>query len=343
MGMEGMEQKDGDALTPREEPGEQVKTSPPPASEPAPESNAAAPEPAPRRRVVLPVVLFVATCLSTLFAGMISSIPGNVDLMLFVQENLGLLLWRGFQYGGTLMAILLAHEMGHYIQTRRYGVPATLPLFIPMPLTPIGTMGAVILQRGGVADRKANFDIAISGPLAGLVIALPALVIGLQYSHYETLPSHGTVVLFGEPLLVQWLIHWQFPEMLPNQEAVLHPIAFAGWVGIFITALNLIPISQLDGGHILYGLLGRRAHTAARILWSSAVAAMIYGSLFVSEQLAGWSVMLFLTWLIGIRHPPTADDSVPLGRGRIILGWLTLAFLIIGFTPFPIYERHMGG
>ena len=269
--------------------------------------------PLPQRRPWTPYLLFVATFLSTFFAG-------------------------GPQYAGALMTILLAHEMGHYLQSVRYGVPASLPMFIPMPLTPIGTMGAVILQRGGVADRKALFDIAISGPLAGLAVALPALIVGLKHSEVIS-AFHGGVFVFGEPLLIKWLIRWQFGPIMPGMDVALHPIAFAAWVGILITALNLFPISQLDGGHILYALLRRRAHAVARLIWGGSVAAMIWGGIYVDQQAFSWSLMLFLTWLMGIRHPPTANDSVPLGWVRVCLGWLTLAFLIIGFTPFPIYEN----
>jgi membrane-associated protease RseP (regulator of RpoE activity) len=295
-------------------------------------------EPPVRRRVILPIVLFAATCLTTFFAGAETVIPPHANQN-WLTDNLARVLTAGFQYSGVLMGILLAHEMGHFLQSVRYGVPASFPLFIPMPFNPIGTMGAVILQRSGRADRKAMFDIAISGPLAGLVLALPALIVGLSYSQIALLPRHGTGMFLGEPLIVKWLIRWQFGTIPPGQDVMLHPIGLAGSWGIFITALNLIPISQLDGGHILYTLLGKWAHVVARLLWQGALVAMIYGGLFVSPQIFGWSLMLFLVWLIGLRHPPTSDDQVPLGRVRCWLGWLTLLFFVIGFTPFPIYEK----
>lgn len=263
----------------------------------------------PRR--MLPLILFAATCVSTFLVG-------------------------GLEYSAALMAILVAHEMGHFLQARRYGVPASWPWFIPMPISPLGTMGAVIVQSSGYADRKQMFDIGITGPLAGLVLAIPITIWGLQGSRIENLEAFGDGLSFGNPPLLLWLAEWHFGKpLLPNQDFVLTPLLFAGWVGILITALNLIPIGQLDGGHILYGLICRRAHSVARLLLSAAVIwTMATGNW-------SYSVMIFLMLTMGVRHPPTRDDSVPLGPFRIVLGWLTLAFVLIGFTPNPIslHER----
>ncbi|MFO1021260.1 MAG: site-2 protease family protein [Planctomycetales bacterium] len=264
----------------------------------------------PRPSVVLPLILFFLTCLSTWAVG-------------------------GWEYSLALMSILLAHEMGHFLQCVRYRVPATLPLFIPMP-TIIGTMGAVIVQRGRHADRKQMFDIAVSGPLAGLVVAIPALIWGLNHSNVAPIPTDRFVYHFGEPLLVQWLVFWKFGPLLPGEDTFMHPVAMAGWVGIFITALNLLPVSQLDGGHILYCLLGKKAHLVAVNLWRLALLVVIIGGTFYDPSLYSWTVMLFLIWLMGLRHPATRNDDVPLGPGRRYLGWATLAFILIGFTPNPI-------
>lgn len=240
------------------------------------------------------------------------------------------LLLNGVYYAGALMLILLAHEMGHYLQARRYGVPATLPYFIPMPISPFGTMGAVIVQGAGVADRKVLFDIAVTGPIAGLVFALPITFAGLLNVQVAPLdPTVGTV-LYGDPLILKWMIHSIHGPLAPGEEVVLNPLLFAGWVGIFITALNLIPIGQLDGGHILYTLIGKRAHSVAIMLLGLAVGYMIY-----SEYYA-YGLMVLLLLLMGPRHPPTADDTVPLGIGRKIVGWLSIAFVVIGLTPMPL-------
>ncbi len=227
------------------------------------------------------------------------------------------------------MTTLLAHELGHFLQARRYGVPASLPFFIPMPVSPIGTMGAVIVMQPGRGDRRSLFDIAITGPLAGLVFALLFSVLGLHMSQVVDVNNDQFALKLGEPLLFKALAYLTFGPLNESRDVALHPIAFAGWVGIFITALNLVPIGQLDGGHILYALLLRRAHRVAQALLVGAAVAIVIGGYW------GWLVMFLLLMLIGPIHPPTANDYVPLGPVRTILGWLSLLFVLIGFTPTP--------
>jgi membrane-associated protease RseP (regulator of RpoE activity) len=221
--------------------------------------------------------------------------------------------------------------MGHYLQAKRYGVPASLPYFIPLPISPLGTMGAVIVQGAGVANRKMLFDIAIRGPLAGLVVALPIAYIGVLQVTQIAVPDAGAPI-YGDPLLLRWMIELVHGPLGEGEEVVLNPLLFAGWVGIFITALNLIPIGQLDGGHILYTLIGRRAHLVARLLLLGAVAFMIY------TRDPAYGLIVLLLFIFGPLHPPTANDRVPLGWPRVLLGWLTLAFILIGFTPHPISD-----
>lgn len=283
-------------------------------------------------RSKLPLILFILTCLSTFIVGGYNHrpfvpVPNQFAELYAHIQNIGwnTFLFRGFSYAGPVMLILLSHEMGHYLQSKRYHIPATQPFFIPMPLSPFGTMGAVILQRGGIANRKQMFDIAVSGPLAGLVFALP-------FAYWGTLNS--TVGLkqgmsFGEPLILQWMVTLVHGPLADNQEVILNPMLFAGWVGIFITALNLLPIGQLDGGHILYMLIGKRANLVAKLFMCSAICYMTYTNEY------GYSLLILLLLFFGITHPPTADDSVPLGPMRIIIGWLTLAFFVIGFTVTP--------
>jgi Zn-dependent protease len=285
----------------------------------------------------LAILLFTATCISVFLAGL-SPGGGFLQAAGQLQEawQKGLLWpawWMMFAdgaiYFGALMTILFAHEMGHFLQARRYGIPANGPYFIPFPiLSPFGTMGAVIIQGAGVADRKSMFDIAISGPLAGLVFALPITAIGIAQSHF--VPTGPGVVIFHDPLLIQLMARWIHGGVPANHELTRNAWLFAGWVGIFITALNLMPIGQLDGGHILYTLIGRRAHGVAISLLFAAIAFMIF------ERQISYALIVLLLIIAGPRHHPTADDSVPLGAGRILLGWLTLAFLILGFTPRPI-------
>lgn len=255
-------------------------------------------------RLLVPALLFLATCYTTFKTG-------------------------GIAYAGPLMLILLCHEFGHYIQARLYRVPASLPYFIPMPGTPLGTMGAVIAMSGHMGNRKALFDIGISGPLAGLVPALVCCVVGLEWSEVITVPPVGFGGQLGEPLLFKLLIYGLYGPLPNNQTVALHALGLAGWVGILITSLNLIPIGQLDGGHILYALLRKKAHWIASLLLAAAIVAVL------ATRNYQWSLMLLLLVLMGPHHPPTANDDMPLGTGRTILGWLTLSFVIIGFTPTP--------
>lgn len=256
----------------------------------------------------------------------------RIAFVLFVATCFSTWLSAGWVYSSALMAILLAHELGHFMQAVRHQVPASPPFFIPFPLSPFGTMGAVIAQAGGVANRRQMFDIAISGPLAGLVLALPIAWWGVSQSTLVEMIPGDDALIFGDPLVLQWMIERIHGAKPPDTEVALNPLLFAGWVGIFITALNLMPIGQLDGGHILYCLIGRRAHGVALCVVASAVGYMAYTRDF------GYAVMVLMVLAMGTRHPPTSDDRASLGPLRIVLGWLTLSFVLIGFTPRPIFQ-----
>lgn len=280
-----------------------------------------APPPVRARRWRPPLLLFIATCLSTVLAG------GGahwVDGWWVAYD-----LHDGLIYALSLMTILACHEAGHFFQAHRYGVYASFPYFLPMPFLPLGTLGAVIGMDARVGDRKALFDIGITGPLAGLVPTIAFCIIGLRLSTPSTgLPDPGGHVL-GSSILFSHLVQTTLGPLAPDWSIDLHPMAMAGWVGLLVTALNLLPIGQLDGGHILYGLLRKKAHFVATFLLAAAlVAVVLFGFWW-------WWLMLFLLILMGPKHPPTAGDDVPLGMGRIVLGWLTLAFILIGFTPKP--------
>lgn len=268
-----------------------------------------------RRMYPWSVILFFAACASTWYVG------GQTGTKF---DNTA-----GLTYSAAVMGILLAHELGHYLQALRYGVPASPPMFIPMPLPPLGTMGAVILQGAGFANRKVLFDIAITGPLAGLVVALPVAWWGLQDSTIITIAPNQAAMIFGDPLILEWMYELRHGVLAPNQEVVLNPLLHAGWVGIFITAVNLVPVGQLDGGHILYTLIGRKAHWVAYGIIIGAVSWM------VATKNPTFMLMILLLCGFGLRHPPSSDDTVPIGGFRTILAWLTLAFVPIGFTPVP--------
>ena len=230
-------------------------------------------------------VLLILTFVSCFYKGLTSgSSPGLLMLIQGIPvppEIWSEMLWDGFQYSLGVMLILFAHEMGHYLQAVRYHVAASPPFFIPMPILPFGTMGAVIVQRSGYGDRKKLFDIGISGPLAGLVFALPIAWFGALWSEVRSrLEFEGGSLEFGDPLIMQWMYEWVHGPLGPNDVIMLNPLLFAGWVGIFITALNLIPIGQLDGGHVLYALIGKRAHTVAMLLIYSILGYMIFTNNF---------------------------------------------------------------
>jgi len=299
----------------------------------------------------LPIILFVATCFTTFFAGThiaevfvaameramanepAASQPGSpVAVHIDLEGILPSLLRNGLIYSACVMTILLCHEMGHYFQARRYRVPASLPWFIPMPFGPVGTMGAVIGMRPGFGDRKAIFDIGITGPLAGLVPTMIFAVAGLQFSHVENVPPNA--LQYGDPLLLRALYSMKFGPIADGQDVTMNPMLFAAWVGLLITSINLIPIGQLDGGHVLYALLRKKAHHVASWLLTAAVVAVVAAA--VVYHYPTWILMLLLLLAMGPRHPPTANDNVPLGPLRVVLGWLTLAFVLVGFTPMPV-------
>jgi membrane-associated protease RseP (regulator of RpoE activity) len=291
----------------------------------------------PQRRRFLPLALFLATCLCTYAAGAYRWLPvpfgidpANGDVWNF-HAALQILVtnWRdGLTYMGCVMAILLAHEFGHFLMTVRYRVPATYPIFLPLPIMMMtGTMGAVIGMEGYRANRRQMFDIGLAGPLAGLVLTVPMVWIGIKIAHPDTLSSAG--LIFGDPLLAKWLMHWLRPD-LPSGAVPHNAVYMAGWVGMFVTGLNMMPVSQLDGGHVIYGLFLKRGHWIARAFLLSAIAFVILSGQY------SWTLMVVLVTLIGVDHPPTSNDRMPLGRFRTILGLLSLSLPILCFTPFRL-------
>jgi Zn-dependent protease len=298
------------------------------------------PPPPISRRIALPVLLFIMTCGSTFWIGLVMF--GDLALLLVQPDPrnpaaqlraLQQFLAGGWQnavvYMLAVMGILLAHEMGHFLQAVRYRVPASLPYFIPMPISVIGTMGAVIGMRGLQADRKELFDIGLSGPWAGLVLAIPISIAGVITA--DPFPLDAPVGLhLQDPLAFKMLMWFLRDDLLPGQELHLNPLLHAGWVGMLITGLNMLPISQLDGGHVAYAVLGRRAHWLAR---GVALAAILF---IVVAQQYGWILMLFLVLLIGVKHPPTSNDDVPLGWPRIVIGTVSLIIPVLCLAPIPI-------
>jgi len=287
-----------------------------------------------RRRVILPVVLFLATCLTTFMSGAFTGVeaPDEHTKLESVADILHYGWPAGLKYMVAVMSILLAHEMGHFLQAVRYKVPASLPFFIPMPLPPIGTMGAVIAMPSSRADRRQLFDIGISGPLAGLILAIPIAWFGIQSARVETIPvDPGGGFVLQDPLLFKAFIRVLHPDIKPGQDLMLNPLWLAGWVGMLITGLNMMPISQLDGGHVSYALFGRKpAHALAWVMVAAAIIFIVHSGRYE------WMLMLALVVYIGPAHPPTSDDYVPLGWGRRLIGLASLLIPVFCFVPTPI-------
>jgi membrane-associated protease RseP (regulator of RpoE activity) len=285
-------------------------------------------EETPFSKWILPLSLFIATIFTTLWAGAylpyIFGKRGPVDFLLDSPESL----WNGIPFSATLLLILATHEFGHYALSRIHGAPASLPLFIPGLPYFIGTFGAIIRLHGPIMNRRALFDIGVSGPLAGFIAALVALVVGLNLSTVvDRTATHGFQL--GEPLLLQfiaWLVVGSIP---PQADIVLHPIAFAAWFGLLVTSLNLLPIGQLDGGHVAYALWGRHQRTMAFVIVPILIVLGYIGW-------HGWWVWAFMSGLWGFGHPPVHDIHVPLGRVRVFVGWIAFAVLVLTFAPVPI-------
>lgn len=274
---------------------------------------------------LLPIGLFIVTIFTTLWAGAYQTYSGTtfgpLDFLLDSPASL----WQGIPFAATLLTILVTHELGHFVLSRIHRVPASLPLFIPGPPHVIGTFGAIIRMRGPILNRRALFDIGLAGPLAGFVVAVVALALGLSLSQVGT-SRYG--YHFGEPLLFKFMSWFVFGPLPQNAEVIIHPIGFAAWFGLFVTSLNLIPIGQLDGGHVAYALWGSRQRTMA-----FAIVPVLIVLGFV--EWPGWFVWAFMGGLWGLGHPPIRDPKPTLGTGRILLGWLALVVFVITFTPTP--------
>ena len=285
--------------------------------------------------------MFALTLASTTIVG--SRMQANFDrnLPFFDLERdiaAFALLWRnpmlllpGLPFSLTLLTILLAHEFGHYFACVYYRIDASLPYFLPAP-TFTGTLGAFIRIRAPIYSKRVLFDVGVAGPLAGFVFLLPALAIGLAFSKIIPGINHQGAFAFGTPALL-WLLERAVFPGIPTSDIYLHPVARAAWIGILATALNLLPIGQLDGGHILYSMVGDRHKLMSRVF---AALLVPIGIFFWS----GWLVWAVLLLLFGMRHPAIYDPS-ELGPGRKRLAWLSLAIFLVCFTLAPI--SYTGG
>lgn len=248
-------------------------------------------------------------------------------VFLFLATFASTSLAQGWMFGLTIVLLLLAHELAHFFTSRKYGVSATWPYFIPMPNI-FGTMGAVISMNEPMPSRKALFDIGISGPLAGIILAVPAMIYGLSLSHIDSVPSEGVYLFLGEPPLFQWLSALMLGPVPQGQHVVLHPVAFAAWAVLFITAINMVPVGQLDGGHVVYALFGKQARFVTYI----AIALFLFLGI---QYHPIWIFFLVVTVFISFWHPDPIDTHSPIGARRVILAALTYLLVALCFTPVP--------
>lgn len=287
-----------------------------------------------RPRCWLPAVLFVATALTAMavgarlefnFARGLPAYRTNTDLFpfLWLWHHPGYL-WLGWPFAAALLGILGVHELGHYLACRHYHLAATLPHFIPAP-TLIGTLGAFIYIRSPFRTRRQLFDIGVAGPLAGFVLAVPLLILGLAGSHIRVLGAGGALQ-FGWPPLMLWVWSWLRPGVAP-QAVALSPLARAAWIGLLATMLNLIPSGQLDGGHILYTFFPRMHRGVS---WAMVGLMVFMGWRFWD----GWYLWAVLLLLMRARHPFVPRDE-PVGAGRAVLAVAALAILALTFLPSP--------
>jgi Zn-dependent protease len=280
-----------------------------------------------RSRWWLHLALLLATIASTVYAASFLLDSGG-------SASLGDMLRAGGPFALTLLFILGVHEMGHYVAARYHNVKVTLPFFIPLPVPgSLGTLGAVIFIRSSLKTRKSLFDVGISGPLAGLVVALPLFVIGLLLPPIEFgAPINLVFRGLGVPPLLDGLGSLVVQGSL-SRAILLHPVALAAWFGVLLTALNLLPLGQFDGGHVAYALFGRSAWPVAYLVF---MALIVAGFLFWPT----WLVWAFLAGLTGLRHPPPHDDITPLDFRRRALGWVTILIFLLIIVPQPIIPRQ---
>jgi len=284
-----------------------------------------------RERWWLHALLLLLTFATTTYVGAgfaVNFRPGLLPSGGLVAGSLSGLVRGALSFSVPLLAILFAHEMGHYLLCRRYGIDASPPYFIPFPSL-VGTLGAFIRIRQPIATKRQLFDIGVAGPIAGFVVAIPLLLWGVAHSRPNLSPvlEEGTI-LFRYPLAVTWAQLLTIGRTFTSEQAVEHPVFVAAWFGLFVTALNLLPIGQLDGGHALYAVLGRFQR---KVAWPILAALALLGL-----KWPGWWLWVVITLVIGVGHPPVLDEDQPLdGRRLAIAGFVLLIFLVC-FAPVPI-------
>jgi membrane-associated protease RseP (regulator of RpoE activity) len=267
----------------------------------------------------LHIVLFILTMLSTLFVGAMQT---GADILKDPWK-----IYYGLPFALTLMIILLTHELSHYFASKKHGVNATLPYFIPAP-TIIGTFGAFIKMKSPIVTRKALMDIGASGPIAGFIVSVIAVMIGLHLSEIVPVAETKGALTLGDSILFSFLAQTILGVTPADSDILLNPVAFAGWIGLFVTSMNLIPVGQLDGGHIAFALLGEKQTRLSFIL-------VLVMSLLGVLLWEGWIIWAVLLLVLGLRHPPVISWEVPLDTRRKVIGWIAFLIFILTFIPVP--------
>jgi membrane-associated protease RseP (regulator of RpoE activity) len=273
------------------------------------------------------LLLFLLTALTTTLVPFASPFGAFSDLPLNEAIRDPRFWSLGLSFSIPLLAILGIHELGHMVACRRYGLPATYPYFIPAPIG-IGTFGAVIRIRAPITSRKALFDVGAAGPLAGFAVAFPVVVWGVASARVSTAPAPPGQFEFSDPLLMKILERILHPALSAGADIVVSPLGLAGWFGLLVTALNLLPLSQLDGGHILYAVAGRFQRRIALVLF-----VVLVGLAFLWP---GWILWAVIVLVMGIAHPPTAEPAERLDARRRALAVVCLLVFVLCFTPVPI-------
>ena len=284
----------------------------------------------------LNIVLFLLTMLTTTTAG---AYMNGEDVSFFHPILAVAALRSGLSFSLPLMAILFAHEMGHYLTSRYHSVPTSLPYFIPAPpsLFIFGTFGAFIRMKALPRTRRVMFDIGAAGPWAGVILAIPAVIIGLYLSDVTPLDkSVGGSLELGNSLLFLGLSHLVLGVDPAMVNVNLHPIAFAGWTGLLVTSLNLLPVGQLDGGHVVYALFPRRHRTISTLFIISCVLMVLVPLVLGHSPWWGWLLWAVLLVALGLGHPTTIDRDTPLDLRRTVAAWLTVVLFIVTFSPVPL-------
>jgi membrane-associated protease RseP (regulator of RpoE activity) len=315
----------------------------PPALEDTREPPRAAPA---RPRYALALLLFLATLLCTITLSPVMSMYSRTDVVtllpLYLTPELLRAVWgdpallrTGLSFAAAAMSILFAHEMGHYVACRRYGLACTLPYFLPVPLN-FGTFGAFIKIREPIRNKRQLFDVGVAGPIAGFVVLIPFLLYGVAHSQPAALAqaTPGIVLAPGRSLAMLLATRLFHGRLAPGTYLNLHPMALGAWLGLLATSINLLPLGQLDGGHILYAATGRLQRRLALPLW--------LGLALLGWVWPGWILWAVIVLVIGLYHPPVWDERQPLDRKRQAVAWLALLIFILTFMPAPIAELTIG-